>query len=163
MPKTKSNDKVIRSRSHDTQWFFALAAAVRTLELVQTELADRIDIMGERQTVEALHDEALRVVNQIKDTFPPEKVPTIERQMSYLYYKIEVNKPAAGWDKYHTIMDGEDLGTLIKFAHNMNCTICSHPTWCGNRCALGKVFDRILPESRSKKESWMDKYQDRDD
>ena len=144
---------IIRSNSHDTKWFFALCAAVRTLELIGDQLASRVDILGERNALSEVHGEVLRITNAILDTFPHEKHPAMERQMQSIYYRIDVSRPVNG-SKANTLMDVDDLGTLMKYAHKMNCQICSHPSWCGSRCDLGKVFDRCCPESRGKKESW---------
>lgn len=144
---------IIRSNSHDTKWFFALCASVRTLELIGEKLSSRVDITGEREAISSVHDEALRITEKLLNTFPPEKHPAIERQMESIYYRIDVARPVNA-NKANTLMDVDDLGVLIKYAHKMNCQICSHPTWCGNRCDLGKVFDRCCPESRGYKESW---------
>ena len=153
MAKNNNETGIIRSNSHDINWLFALGAAVRTLDKAREELGDRIDVSGQRETAERLYTEIDDMFHSLLLTYPPEKYPSILRQMQSIFYRIDTVRPVNA-DKAHTLMDVDDLSVLIKFAHRMNCQICSHPTWCGSRCDLGKTFDRCCPEHRGKKESW---------
>lgn len=146
---------IIRSNSHDTKWWFALTAAARTMDLIREHLGDRLKIINGMDTAGRLYDESEQLVADLLSTYPPEKHEAMLRQLQHVYFHIDVGRPVLK-ETANTIIDVDQLGTLIDFAHANSCRLCSHPTWCGSRCELGKVFDRILPETRGKKESWLD-------
>lgn len=150
----KEKFPIIRSCSHDTQWLFGFDAAVRTLQCYQNEGANRLEAIDAVDELKDIREKLQTMCENLTLTFPPEKLPAIVRQLPYLYYRIDVARPVNA--KTHTILDVDELGTLIKYAHEMNCKICAHPSYCGSRCALAKVFDHICPETRGPKESWAD-------
>lgn len=144
----------IRCNSHDTKWLFALAATVKTLEQVETELQNRFEAIHAIDKLHELQAETRAIAEMLVQTYPREKHRTIQNQLDSVYYRIDVGKPIN--PKSNTIIDVDVLGVLIKYAYEMNCKICSHPTWCNSRCPLGNAFDRCLPETRGRKESWSD-------
>lgn len=149
----KDNPNIIRSSADDVRWLFSLFATVRTTQIANDTLGNRLDIIGKRERLREIHDELLKIVQDVFQTFPPEKHATINRQLDTIHYKLEIGRTPYNDDGYvYTKMD--DLDVLIKFAHKMNCQICSHPSWCNSRCKLGKALDRCCPESRGRKESW---------
>ena len=148
----KEKYPVIRSCTHDTQWLFGFDASVRTLDCYQDECKDRLEAIGATEELRIIREQLRDMCEKLTLTFPSEKLPAIYRQLPYLFYRIDVGKPVT--EKTNTIMDVDELGTLIKYAHEMNCRLCTHPTYCGSRCELSKVFDHILPETRDRKESW---------
>lgn len=149
--KEMKDVKALRCRAHDTQWLFAFDAAVRTLDCVVEELPDRIKEIDAAFELDEARILARRVCTALVETYPEEKRAAIERQLPYLYFRIDVGRPLD--KKSNTIIDVDDLGTLINHAHDMHCKLCDHPNRC-NTCKLGRVFDRCLPETRGKHESW---------
>ena len=145
---------VIRSNAHDTQWLFGFDASVRTLDCYQEEGKNRLEAIGAAEELASIRQRLRIICERLSLTFPQEKLAAIQRQLPYLYYRIDVGRPMDS--KTNTIMDVDELGTIIEYAHKMNCQICPHPSYCGSRCQLGKVFDHILPEQRDRKESWAD-------
>lgn len=150
MPKFQ----VIRSCAHDTQWLFALDAAVRTLDCYSSECRNRIEAISEAEAFDRARADLRRITENVTYTFPQEKWGAIERQLGNLFYRIDTGKPLN--PRTNTLVDVDELDTLIRYAHDFNCKTCSHPSYCGSRCELGKVLDHMLPQQRNKKESWAD-------
>lgn len=147
---------IIRSSSHDVNWLMILSAICSSLDSLGRELDRRIAATDNEEMLHvALHaTEVMR--DQILMTFPPEKRDSIQRQFGHLFVDCKTYVPIGYKSKAETVMAVDHLDTLIRYAHTMNCQICSHPTWCNKRCGLGRALDACCPEHRDRKESWQD-------
>ena len=147
----KTDIPIIRSRRDDVTWLFAMDASVMTFKSLIKHLGNRIEVINGQEQLETICRLGEWMIEQIMLTFPPEKRETIERQAQYMYYHVDCGRPVTQVSG-HYYMDSRHVDTMIYAAHE-KCVICSHPAGC-SRCELGKVFDAVLPTSRSKKESW---------
>ena len=150
---TASTEKpIIRSNAHDIQWYLAYLASVNTLANVVEELEKRLDVLGQKEEFTNAVIELNRIGNEMIETFPVEKRRTLNNQAAAMEFQITVG-PSVVRSPTFTRIDVDVMGTLIDYAHEMNCQLCDHPRSC-NQCDLGKAFDKCLPEDRGRNESW---------
>ncbi len=102
--------------------------------------------------MEAIASAASKLLVDLLGTYPPEKRDTIRRMIPKMHYRVMMGKMASK-DPKMTYIRTDDVDTLCGLAHE-TCRICLNPEAC-DRCALGKLFDRLLTVDRMGG-SWLD-------
>lgn len=142
----------VRLRQEETDSIVFMLCSVTRFRAIQAAMENRLRSIpnGWRdiRMVEAVLD---RLVGQLLDTVPTDKLYTIKRLLPdtrvHITYTRQIGK---GKDKV-TGIPQKDLDLLAAVSHDAICKLCD-----GNcdRCDLGKVFDRFLETQRDKGESY---------
>ncbi len=157
MPATKNTSEknrppipTIRCSRDDVNRIMGLFAAITEFDRCEKEMEQRVRACPngwrDLRLIESTLD---RLVENILQTVPIEKLQSIKRMMPGMQYKSYYGRPAS-IEKDETIIQTESLDVLTDFAHE-HCKFCIDGN-CNN-CKLGKVLDSILAEDRDG-QSW---------
>lgn len=150
----KPNLPVIKTHNDEIELILKLFAVSDTLDdaLENESFVKRLEAIPNAYSgVRMMNGRALQLLYDLVATLPDCKKRAILRMSKNMKYKVYFNAPVSKEKDGEVIMSNEDLGKLLKYAHQ-NCDICLKNS-C-NGCELGKVFDRTLSHYRDKDESW---------
>lgn len=142
---------VQRLRADETNDLFALYASLHEIDRAKQDMEKRLrSIPGGWRDVSLVRSVLSKLIDRILETVPTDKLLSLSRNMKCMSYRVYFARPVT-LPHDQVIVDGDDLATLTRYAHEYSCTACDNDC---NKCELGKALDHIMIQSRGHNESW---------
>ena len=147
---TGSNIPTIRANKDHVNSALGLMACLQELKAAeQMEKRFRAVPHGWRN-LRMLEAVLSNLIDDILQTFPVEKLVSMQRMLPHMKYKLQCGATASKLNDDECIIAEKDLDILTSYAHEQ-CKLCVEEN-C-NRCPLGKVLDGIVCDDRDGR-SW---------
>ena len=141
----------MRLRATETDSLFALYASLQEIDRAKADLERRIKLTQNGwRDVSMIRSVLSKLIDKILETIPREKLVSLKRNMRSMRYRIYLARPVT-MPPEQIIIDGEDMATLVKYAHDYSCIACDKDC---NKCELGKALDHAMIQCRGRNESW---------
>ncbi len=142
---------VTRLRADETSSLLALYASLQEIDTAKENMEKRLrTIPGGWRDISLVRTVLSKLIDRLLGTVPIEKLQSISRNMRCMTYRIHFVRPVT-LPPDEAIVNGDDLETLIRCAHNFYCVACDKDC---NKCNLGKALDHTMIQCRKHNESW---------
>ena len=147
-----NNISRIRTNGKDINRIFGLFACLQELEYASSEMEKRFKVIPNGwRDVRMLIAVLDKLLDNVLTTVPPEKLPSIQRMVPQMQFKLVCGVQASRTDRHETIISDHEAEVLAKCAHE-KCLFCPNERNC-SKCPLGKVLDSVLSHDRDG-DSW---------
>ena len=121
-------------------------AAINELEKAQDVMENRIRAVPNGwRDVKMICSRLDHLVNDLCQTYPLEKMVSIQRMLPHMKYKVQCGVTASNLKEDENLIASDDLDTISIYAHEQ-CKLCIDQD-C-SKCKLGRTFDRIFMHDR---------------
>ena len=146
-----NNIPTIRARKDEIDCAFGLLASLQEMQKAEETMERRFRAIpyGWRN-IRMMKSVMSKTIDDLLQTYPIEKLVSMQRMMPHMRYKIHYGATASKMDADECIVKEDNLNTLCVFAHEQ-CKLCIDQD-C-RRCKLGKTFDSVLMDDRDGR-SW---------
>lgn len=121
-------------------------AAINELEKAQDAMENRIRAVPNGcRDIKMICSRLDRLVNDLCQTYPLEKLVSIRRMLPHMKYKVQCGVAASNLKEDENLIASDDLDTITIYAHEQ-CKLCIDQD-C-SKCKLGRTFDRIFMHDR---------------
>ena len=142
---------LLRLRAAETTVLFAFYASLHEIDRAKKEMEKRIRLIPNGwRDINLIQSVLTRLVDQIRKTIPPDKLSSLDRNGKRMTYRVHFTPPVT-LPPDELIIKGDDLDTLVRYAHDYSCTACDKDC---NKCTLGKALDHTMIQCRGRNESW---------
>ena len=137
---------IIRANKEHITDLFGMFAAINELEKAQDAMENRIRAVPNGwRDVKMICSRLDRLVNDLCQTYPLEKLVSIRRMLPHMKYKVQCGVAASNLKEDENLIASDDLDTITIYAHEQ-CKLCIDQD-C-SKCKLGRTFDRIFMHDR---------------